>query len=150
MARFSTPTIETTAAWDAWVTKRPHAVKGMIANYRLDPWTLYRLKSTSQRVYLMSFNDNGTVKVAVTGEFNLVTHERAVFGIDPADLEECDLPHADELLGSLELPVAEIKRLMMEGAPPGSQAARDYMEHAARTRTLKTYSRDWPKKGYSL
>jgi hypothetical protein len=140
MARHTTPTDDQVTAWKEWVAERPQGIKDMITEHQFDPWTLYRLKSTNQRVYMVSLYEGGTVKVGVSGEFNLVTHERDVFGIDPADLEECDLPSDDERLGSLELPLDELKLLMATGMPPG------YMEHAALTRTLKTYPRDWPKK----
>lgn len=145
MARHTTPTDDQVAAWKAWLSDRPQVIKDMVAKHGLDPWTLYRLKSTNprvyvQRVYVVSLFEDGTVKVGVTGEFNLLTHERNVFGIDPADLEECDLPRDDEPLGSLELPVEELKTLMATGMPPG------YLERALLTRSLKTYPRGWPKK----
>jgi len=137
MARHTTPTDQQVTEWAAWAAERPQAIKDVIAKHRLDPWTLYRLKSTNQRVFVISLFESGTVKVGVTGEYNLVTHERAVFDIDPADLEECDLPHDDEPLGSLDLSIDEIKHL-----PSG------YIEpFMLITRSLKTYPRTWPKKG---
>ena len=48
---------------------------------------------------------------AVTGEFNIVAFERSVFGVDPKDLEECDLPGPDDHVGSLDLPVEVVKDL---------------------------------------
>jgi hypothetical protein len=141
MARHAEPTADQISAWEAWRAERPQVIRDAIAKHGLDPWTLYRLTSTNQRVYLVSLFEDGTVKVGVSGEFNLLTHERDVFGIDPAELEECDLPRHDEPLGSLELPVEELQRLMIEGMPPG------YMEQSLRTRSLKTYPRDWPKAG---
>lgn len=136
MARHTTPTDEEVAAWEAWLADRPQVIRDMVAKYKLDPWTLYRLKSTNQRVFMISLFESGTVKVGVTGEYNLVTHERAVFGIDPADLEECDLPSGDEPLGSLDLSVDELKNL-----PPGCIDPWMLI-----TRSLKTYSRAWPKR----
>ena len=122
--KYVEPTAEHLAAWRTYVADLPPAVRAIAERY--DPWTLYRLKDTGQRVFLLSFFDpdaNGkvTCRVAVTGEFNLVTHERAVFGIDPADLEECDLPRADEVLGSFDFPIEVLKDLMQRypgGAPP--------------------------------
>jgi hypothetical protein len=63
---------------------------------------LYRMKSTNRRVTVQSFNEGPpvTLTVNVEGKFNLVVMERAVFGIDPDDLEPCDLPGDDEMLGS--------------------------------------------------
>lgn len=36
----------------------------------------------------------------VSGAFNRVIFDRRVFGIPPEDLTECDLPGADEVLGT--------------------------------------------------
>jgi hypothetical protein len=124
MARYKEPTDENLQAWREWTASRPEAVRTIAERY--DPWTLYRLKTTNQRVFLQSFFDPDpdgkvTCRVAVSGEFNLVTHERSVFGIDPNDLEECDLPSADEPVGSLDLPIEVLKDLMAQhpsGAPP--------------------------------
>lgn len=98
MARVLEPTAEQEAGWKEWVESRPPGVREIAA--RFEPWCLYRLKSTGQRVTLRSIASDGTLTVNVTGQFNLVTHERAVFGIDPDDLEPCELPAAGEPLGS--------------------------------------------------
>jgi hypothetical protein len=87
------------AAWQEWVDSRPAVVKGIAE--RLRPDKLYRMKSTRQRVTMHSINENGTVTVDVTGRFNLIDFDRQVFGIDPDDLEECDLPTAGESVGTL-------------------------------------------------
>jgi hypothetical protein len=60
------------------------------------------MKSTGQRVTVYSFGegDRVTLTVNVEGRFNAIAFERQVFGIDPDDLEPCDLPVAGELLGS--------------------------------------------------
>ena len=86
-------------AWQEWVATRPPVVQAICL--RLPPDTLYRMKSTGQRVTIYSYSENGTVTVHVTGDFNFVTFERGVFGVDPNDLEECELPAPDELLGAL-------------------------------------------------
>ena len=123
--KYVQPTAEQLAAWRAYVADLPEAVRTVAEHY--DPWTLYRLKSTNQRVFLLAFfdpDDHGkvTCRVAVTGEFNLVTHERAVFGIDPDDLEECDLPAPDEMLGSFDFPI-EVLSDLMRWYPGGTPAA---------------------------
>jgi hypothetical protein len=41
------------------------------------------------------------VRVNVSGNYNFVTFERQVFGVDANDLEECDLPGPNELTGAL-------------------------------------------------
>ncbi len=99
MARYHTPTAEQEKAWGEWVDTRPPVVKAIAK--RFDPWTLYRLTTTGQRVTLHSIWEDGTLTVNVLGDFNLVMNERAVFGINADHLEECDLPAPDEVLGSI-------------------------------------------------
>ena len=122
--RHTQPTAENLAAWKKWVAERPESIRKVCE--RFDPWTLYRLKTTGQRVYILSFSEPGldgkvTCRVGVSGEFNLLTFERDVFGIDPDDLEECDLPGPDEQLGSLDLPIDIVKSYHTQypdGPPP--------------------------------
>lgn len=63
------------------------------------------MKSTGHRVTVESFSEGGdgkvTMTVAVTGLFNLVVFDRSIFGVDPDDLEACDLPDLDEPTGSV-------------------------------------------------
>ena len=108
MARVHDPTPEQRAAWDQWVRERPAAIRELIAKYKFDPWTLYRLKTSGHRVTLASFDEpiDGsppTLRVNVSGEFNAVAFERSVFGIKAEDLEECDLPAPGTPVGSLDL-----------------------------------------------
>ena len=100
MAKFTTPTDEQQKAWRDWVASRPDNVRKVAE--RFDPWTLYRMKSSGHRVVVHGFSegDEGvTLQVAVLAEFNLIAMERNVFGIDPDDLVECDLPEDGEVLG---------------------------------------------------
>ena len=57
-----------------------------------------------------------TLTVIVSGRFNYVAFERRVFGIKPEDLEECDLPRADEPLGSANMTIEEA-RAFLANAP---------------------------------
>lgn len=78
--------------WDDWVAGRPDVVKEMCVAH--PPNVLYKLKTTKQLVTLMSYFEDGTVQVFVDPKFNptrLFTGH-AVFGINPEDLEEVDLP----------------------------------------------------------
>lgn len=89
------------AAWDEWVSNRPPVIQELCA--KLPPDRLYRMKSTGQRVVLLSYSENHTVKVGVDPRFNqdhiarAMTPPYAVFGIPPDDLEECDLPDGAEI-----------------------------------------------------
>lgn len=98
MANIEEPTEKQKKEWAKWVASRPKVVR-LIAE-KFFPWKLYRMKSTGQRVEVYGFNENGTVSVLVTGKFNNVLFDRQVFGIQPEDLEECDLPGPDEVVGS--------------------------------------------------
>ena len=87
-----------TKAWDEWVASRPPVVQDLCR--RFPPDRLYRIKSSGHRCTLVSYSEDGTMKVNVTGQYNFVTFDRQVFGIKPDDLEECDLPGKDEHLGT--------------------------------------------------
>lgn len=69
------------------------------------PWKLYRLDG-GMRCAIYSYEDTDpvTVTVHVTGQYNLVLFDRAVFGIDPTTLTECELPHDDEPVGTRMTP----------------------------------------------
>ena len=112
MARFCEPTAKQLKDWKKWVAKRPPVVKAL--GERFDPWTLYRLDG-GDRVFVVSFCEDGTLTVAVTRHFNLVLFERQVFGIKPESLVECDLPDEDEPLGvAIEKPTEEDFAAMRE------------------------------------
>lgn len=98
MARFEKPTARQERGYAKWGKSRPEPVRSMAE--RFEPWSLYRLKSTGERVVVTSFLDDGTLTVVVSGRFNRVIFERSVFGIDPDDLEPCDLPGPHEVVGS--------------------------------------------------
>jgi hypothetical protein len=108
MANIFEPTAEQQAQWAEWVSSRPANVRAVAE--RFNPWTLYRMKSTGQRVTVYSFQEHkdgtGTVTLTVniTGQFNVLIHDRQVFGIDPADLEPCELPKPEEIVGTLLTP----------------------------------------------
>ena len=92
MAVFKEWTSEQTTLWEEWVATRPKCIQDMCATHR--PNVLYELKTTGQRVYLKSFNEDGTATVIVPPEYNPgrkhVGH--GVFGIKLTDLIETDLP----------------------------------------------------------
>jgi len=103
MAQFTEPTSKQRVDWNQWVVERPDNVREVAE--RFDPWTLYCMKDTNQRVTLYSFGEQAagdvTLTVNITGEFNLISFDRQVFGIDPEALEECDLPAEGEPLGQV-------------------------------------------------
>src|SRR5262245_23680714 len=91
--------------WSEWLAEQPPAIRRLIARY--PPNRLYQM-GDGLRVTIVGYREDGTVAVDVSGEFNLVTFERSVVGINPADLMECELPDTDELLGALLTERAEI------------------------------------------
>ncbi len=85
--------------WDKWVSSRPQLIKDLCEKF--PPYNLYLLKDTGQRVTLDSYSEDGTMVVHVSGEYNAVIFDRYVFGIKPDDLEECNLPEADNVIGTV-------------------------------------------------
>ena len=85
--------------WEEWIATRPEVIRDLCT--RFPPDRLYLLKTSGHRVTIHSYSEDGTVTVDVSGEYNFVFFNRQVFGIHPEDLEECDLPPADEVMGSL-------------------------------------------------
>jgi hypothetical protein len=103
MSRIAEPAATEEAAFKEWLRSRPENVRAVAEKF--DPWTLYRLKTTGQRVGIVSFSEakdgSVTLTVSVTGQFNLVEFDRNVFGILPDDLEPCDPPAEGEEVGTL-------------------------------------------------
>ncbi|MGE0652020.1 MAG: hypothetical protein AB7P12_09745 [Alphaproteobacteria bacterium] len=91
MANIIEPTPELRADWKEWAKGRPTIVQ---ENARKYPWwELFLLKTTGQRVSCMAYAEDGTVRVLIQPQFNsMLVHPREVFGIDPNDLEPCDIP----------------------------------------------------------
>jgi hypothetical protein len=103
------------AFWTDWVATRPPEIQEMCK--RWPPDRLYRMRDTGQRVTLLSYGEDGTVRVSLTGQYNLVTFDREVFGINPNDLTECDLPKPEELVGTMLTEEAEIEAFVDEIRP---------------------------------
>lgn len=85
--------------FEEWKNSRPKIVKEMIEKY--PPNLLYLYKPTNHRVTIYSYSEDGTATINCTGEYNKIMFGRQVFGIDPNNLEECDLPADDEELGEI-------------------------------------------------
>ncbi len=100
MAKWFEPSPTQQASYAKWVAERPPAVRAIAE--RFTPWELYRLKDTGQCVTIVSVFENGTVRVNVPVLYNAdhiddhtidgVITDFSVFGIDPNDLEPCDVP----------------------------------------------------------
>ena len=90
MAKFYEFTSDQQRDWDEWLDSRPEVIRHLALKF--PPNRLFLLKSTGQKVSPVSYNESGTITVLVSGDFNLVSFERRVFGVAPEDLEECELP----------------------------------------------------------
>lgn len=97
MANRFDPSAEQVSNWRVWLSARPASLHPVCE--RFPPWGLYRLKVGGQRVVVRSFADDGTLTVDITARYNFVIFERSVTGVLPDDLEPCDLPSCDEVLG---------------------------------------------------
>lgn len=83
--------------WTDWITERPQIIQDLAK--RFEPNRLYRHKKTNRFVILSSFNEDGTLIVKVLRAFNnTIFFPRSVFGINPDDLEETELPEGIELM----------------------------------------------------
>lgn len=116
MANWTEPTEKELGEWEAWVYSRPDKVR--VVAEKFHPWKLYKMRSSGHRVMVSSFyedeDNNIMLTVDVTGDFNFVAFERRVFGVDPSDLEECDLPGPDEITGSADMTPREVEDLYFE------------------------------------
>lgn len=86
-------------AWDEWVESRPPIVLALCEKF--PPNRLYKMKDSGHRVTIHSYCEDGTLTVNVTGEFNRLCFNRKVFDVPQDNLEECDLPGDDEVLGTI-------------------------------------------------
>lgn len=106
MARIMEPTPEQEQGYREWVASRPDMVRAVAE--RFEPWSLYRMKPHGQRVTVVSFGEEEdgrvTLTVSVSGDFNLTMFDRQVFGVDPDDLEPCELPGEDVPVGAMMSP----------------------------------------------
>lgn len=124
MANVFEPTPEMIRDWNAWVRERSPAVRAVAE--RIKPWKLYLLEKGS-RVVVYSIDEMPSGKVSlmvdILGQFNLCSFERRVFGVDPDDLTECDLPGKDEPLGAL-LTQEEVDRIIRGASTPAERMQR--------------------------
>lgn len=99
MADVCEVTDEMVAKYERWIQSDDFSEAAAANARRFPPWKLFRMQDTGQRVTTLAFADDGTIRVLVSGEYNFLVFERQVYGIDPNNLEECDLPLPNERLG---------------------------------------------------
>lgn len=102
MARIFEPTKKQEQGYKKWVASRPPAIRAVAEKF--EPWSLYRIKPDGHKVFILSFDESEdgkvTLTVVVSAKFNFLAFERRVFGINPNDLEPCELPGPDEIVGA--------------------------------------------------
>jgi hypothetical protein len=77
--------------FEAGLKMAPAAIKKVAKKYL--PWFLYRYEKANQYVLISEYSNNGTVLVSVLEKYNPeIGVERDVFGVNPSDLEACELP----------------------------------------------------------
>ena len=79
-----------TTSWNKWVSHRPPIIQDLCK--RLPPDRLYKNIPSGHFVTIISYFEDGTVKVDVSSRYNTLVFERQVFGVKADDLEECNLP----------------------------------------------------------
>lgn len=97
MANYYEPTDDEKQEWSEWLSSRPVVIQQLGEQFQ--PWGLYKLKNTGQCVYPCAFNEDGSLTVVVSAEFNAVLEERQVFGVLPKNLEPCELPGKGAAVG---------------------------------------------------
>ncbi len=121
MARWKELTPQEEKDWAAWLAERPACIREVATKF--PPWELYLLKSSGHRVKIDSYQEpkppTGQVRdvhflVFVSAEFNLLAFERQVFGIPQNDLEPCDFPPHDEIVGSADIDPDTARQWMRE------------------------------------
>ncbi|MCH7678605.1 ribonuclease H-like domain-containing protein, partial [candidate division KSB1 bacterium] len=85
-----------------WVCDRPQVIQDLCKKYPLDK--LYRLKTTGQKVMIASYFENGTVRVDISGEYNLIDFDYQVlkpyFQFDLSKVPTLDLlKSVEKILG---------------------------------------------------
>jgi hypothetical protein len=86
--RYHDPSQKQLTAWDDY--KGTLSEIGRAVADTVDPWTLYLIQETGQRVHVVEVGNDGTLVVAVDKRFNPGCVERNVFGILRSDLSPID------------------------------------------------------------
>ena len=82
------------AEFNEWLKDKPQSIKDL--GDKLKPWAKYRVKVTGQRCIIKSYDENGTVMVAVTGhddeflDMKYLAQPIRVCGVKPDELELID------------------------------------------------------------
>ena len=135
MARIMDFSPEQQAEYDAWVQARPPCIQAMLATH--PPYLLYLNKPAGkQRVVITSYQEDGTVTVAVLAKYNLCTYERNVFGVPLSSLEECDLPAEGEPIG-VALTEPDQIEAFIDAARPAVLAARGFDNPLERAEAIR-------------
>ncbi len=95
------------AAFREWLADRPTIIKEL--GLKCPPDRLYRFKHSGTRLTVRGYQEDGTLIINVSGQYNRIMFERDVFGVPPEDIEECDFPPEDEEIGVVLTDEEEVK-----------------------------------------
>lgn len=101
MANITEPTEEKLKEIQEWLKDRPQIIKDLCE--KIPPYKLYEVKTgncdkcLTKKVTIYSYQEDGTITVNLSRNFNIIKEDLNVFGMFPEELIECDLPTDNEL-----------------------------------------------------
>ena len=99
---------------EEWIASRPQVIQEMIERVPFNGlyrnMSYYRAGGRHQLVTITGYNEDGTVSISATCNFNLHSFDRGVFGIDIYDLEPTELPEDGTPIGCAAHGVARFQR----------------------------------------
>ena len=83
--------------WDTWVAERPEMIQQLCE--RFQPNRLYLHTVTGQKVIPEAFDEDGTMRILIPRRLNIpFLPTKSVFGVDPLNIVESDLPDGVNLM----------------------------------------------------
>jgi hypothetical protein len=115
MAKWIEWSEEQKKVWDEWVNSRPDVVKELCLKFPAD--RLYRIKDSGDRGTIHSYDEDGTMTLIIDGTYSQVIFPKNVFGLNPEDIEECDLPKEElpGIDGNDPMPIIKIDQSFGKG-----------------------------------
>jgi hypothetical protein len=92
MARWMNPTRKDVLDISAKFKDRPRHVRAIAK--KIDFFSLYWLRPVDSHV-ICGVEDDGSITVSATREYNDLVYDVLIFGVDPEDLQPCELPQRE-------------------------------------------------------
>lgn len=90
MARWMNPTRKDVLEVNQKLKDRPRNVRAIAK--KLDFFSLYWLQPVQSHVIIYSVEDDGSITVSATREYNHLVYDVLIFGVDLEDLHTCEIP----------------------------------------------------------